>query len=429
MSSHLFCDLNKGSQGSAGTSDASSHDPTDYNIQTDDEDSSHETKQLYTSLVQRSPIWRPQAQPSTPTRPVYYTRYGMDYLKQSGSPFNPIRPRPWTYHLQTPTKASGASDGSSPAGSPLGQVKTPGTSGIATPIQAPESDIQSVPDLTHGLSGSSSSSSPPTPATPGSHYLGHHDLVAATPWADLRYHFRPMQNKMLAPNDDPFDSSRSSDEEDRLKNIDIIEKIQKGFSPNYKGNIRIPRNRSAEIAPEENCSVFVVGLPARLDTHELLSHVRGVGRVYATHINTPEPDRGHYTCAAKIIFFERAAAERFYLKCQLRGFIVRGHPARVLWNRIRTAEQQDYNWRVKSRVLIVSGPREFVNENALTAYFRTKFEFQVDAVITHTKGTDTALVEYRFGSYRCQAEAAKMALSREHGLLVKTWFGRDPCDN
>lgn len=82
----------------------------------------------------------------------------------------------------------------------------------------------------------------------------------------------------------------------------------KGFSPNYRGDPDLARNRSAAIPAEQNCSLFVVGLAPDVTTHELLSGIRGVGRVYATHINPPDPVRGHFGSAAKVVFFERAGA-------------------------------------------------------------------------------------------------------------------------
>ncbi|KAK1755883.1 hypothetical protein QBC47DRAFT_413616 [Echria macrotheca] len=249
--------------------------------------------------------------------------------------------------------------------------------------------------------------------------------------------------------------------------------ICNGFSPNYRGNPFLSRNQSAPIPPEKNCSLFITGLAPDLTTHALLASIRGAGRIYATHINGPEPDRGHDTCAAKVVFFERAAAERFYERHRLTGFVVvpeagtrPGYVGRVVWNRIRSAET-DAGGR-KSRVLLISGPPAFVNREALTLYFASKIQFQVDEVRTlrHaaavaaargvsvvvpsvsggsggntivTEGSgqqhgllpleDRALVEYRFGSYRCQAEAARMALSREFKELgVYCEFGHDPCD-
>ena len=34
-----------------------------------------------------------------------------------------------------------------------------------------------------------------------------------------------------------------------------------GFSPNYRGNINLASNRSANIPEDQNCSVFIQGLP------------------------------------------------------------------------------------------------------------------------------------------------------------------------
>ncbi|KAK3688344.1 hypothetical protein B0T22DRAFT_511739 [Podospora appendiculata] len=218
----------------------------------------------------------------------------------------------------------------------------------------------------------------------------------------------------------------------RVSQDQAFDLILKGFSANYRGNPDLDRNRSAEIAPDENCSLFIVGLDPRITTHELLASIRDVGRVYATHINPPEPDRGHLTCAAKVVFFERAAAERFYARFATTGLYIPSHPAspgRVTWNRVRTA-QYDAGGR-KTRVLLISGPAAFVNESTLRAYFSSKLQYQVDGVVRrgHDPARARALVEFRFGSFRCQAEAAWMALNREFkDLGVVVVFGRDPCD-
>ncbi|KAK3390817.1 hypothetical protein B0H63DRAFT_539275 [Podospora didyma] len=210
-----------------------------------------------------------------------------------------------------------------------------------------------------------------------------------------------------------------------------------GFSPNYKGNPLLDRNRSAPIPAEHNCSLFIIGLAPDLTTRDLIASIHNVGRVYATHINGPEPDKGHMTSAAKVIFFERAAAERFYNRHALSGFIIQNsqgpyYKGRVVWNRIRSAET-DVGGR-KSRVLLISGPPDFVNETVLRGYFSSKLTYQVEHVGTidydpAARGGPRRLIEFRFGSYRCQAEAARMALTREmadHGVICE--FGHDPCD-
>jgi hypothetical protein len=54
--------------------------------------------------------------------------------------------------------------------------------------------------------------------------------------------------------------------------------------------------------------------------------------------------------------------------------------------------------------------------------------FEIDAVREIRRVGDMMLLEYRFGSYRCQAESARMALLREQpvGLGIVEW-GEDPC--
>ncbi|KAI3395129.1 hypothetical protein diail_1744 [Diaporthe ilicicola] len=212
---------------------------------------------------------------------------------------------------------------------------------------------------------------------------------------------------------------------------DAPSKVALGFSPFYHGDPSLLRNQSARIPDELNCSLFLVNLPPNLTTHRLIAAIHAMGptgRIYATHINAPEPDRKHYGCAAKVIFFELAAARAFFQACEDKGFAVDGYPVRVMWNRIKTA-QQDHA-RSTTRVLLIGGPPEFVNPTTLTEYFCTKLQFQIDCIITHNdglKGDTDAVVEYRFGSFRCQAEAAKMALVREHPD-VRCFFHCDPCD-
>ncbi|KAL2153430.1 hypothetical protein VTH82DRAFT_4585 [Thermothelomyces myriococcoides] len=192
--------------------------------------------------------------------------------------------------------------------------------------------------------------------------------------------------------------------------------LLRGFSPNYRGDPDLARNQSATIPPEANCSLFLVGLAPDLTTHELLSGIRNVGRVYATHINPPDPERGHTHSAAKLIFFDRAGAERFFARYFSTGYSTPRNPhlrARVTWNRVRSAEA-DVNG-TRSRVLLISGPPDIVNQGFLFSYLATKMVYQVDEVLCHGQNEDGSrvLLEIRFGSFRCQAEAARMALMRE----------------
>lgn len=215
-----------------------------------------------------------------------------------------------------------------------------------------------------------------------------------------------------------------------LRNEDAVEKIRAGFSQNYRGDISVERNRSANIPDDMNCAVFITGLPPTIDVASLLGASRNTGRVFATVINTPMADAYRPTCAAKVVFFDRVGAERFYHQ-HGPGMRIPGYPnyvGRVVWNRVRSAPFEGPSYH--SRVLVITGPLQFVNPDSLTVYFRSKFIFDIDGIFDRGMTQDgRRIVEYRFGSYRCQAESAKMALSREwvaNGVEVK--FGRDPCD-
>ncbi|OIW31825.1 hypothetical protein CONLIGDRAFT_698119 [Coniochaeta ligniaria NRRL 30616] len=209
-----------------------------------------------------------------------------------------------------------------------------------------------------------------------------------------------------------------------------LQRIHAGFSPNYLGNIYLERNRSANIPANENCSLFLTGLSPAVTVSRLLATIRHIGRIYAVHINAPQPERGHDTCAAKISFFDRQAADLFYHHHAAPGIRIPGYPsfvARVVWNRVRTAAVNLPPYH--TRVLMISGPSHFVNPPSLLAYFQSKLDFDVDEILEHGSGNrGKSLIEFRFGSYRCQAESAKMALTREmsqHG--VEVWFAPDPC--
>lgn len=223
----------------------------------------------------------------------------------------------------------------------------------------------------------------------------------------------------------------------RLSDID---KMAAGFSPRYMGDILLRNNQSENIPDDQNCSLFIVNLPAQLTVHELLGAIHRLGptgRIYAVHINGPEPTRGHPGCAAKVVFFRRDVAHDFYARCAARwpqngpGLQVGDHMARVMWNRIRTSERPHLSQSNASRVLLIAGPPEDVNPRALTAFFASKLQFQTDRVLVHVEGgaegAEDAVVEYRFGSFRCQAQAARLALQRERPQ-VRCFFGADPLE-
>lgn len=213
-----------------------------------------------------------------------------------------------------------------------------------------------------------------------------------------------------------------------------VARIQRNFSPYYQGDIYLPANQSENIPDHLNCSLFIVNLPPSLTTHELLAAIHKLGpmgRIFALHINEPEVLRGHPGCAAKVVFFKREIALKFFTQCAMQGLRINNYNARVMWNRIKTSEKPHLANSDASRVLLIGGPPSIVNASTLTDFFNTKLEFQTDSIITHIQGSvgkEDAVVEYRFGSFRCQAQAAKMALSRELPH-IRCFFGKDPLES
>ncbi|KAI8315769.1 hypothetical protein K4K59_000704 [Colletotrichum sp. SAR11_240] len=209
-------------------------------------------------------------------------------------------------------------------------------------------------------------------------------------------------------------------------------KAMYGISPNYAGDPTIERNRSADIPDSENCALWITFLPPDVTHREILAEIRNMGRIWSVVISGPEPAKNHHTAAAKVVFFELGAAQKFYaMSCNpARRFKVRGHVTKVELNRIKTAQD---NRRNNSRVLRIKGRPDVVNKDALTAYFKQKITFEVDEVITIVMNEDMGDVEYRFGSFGNQAELAYLALQREYdvgGIQSPYWevqYGHDPC--
>ncbi|KAK4033035.1 hypothetical protein C8A01DRAFT_19961 [Parachaetomium inaequale] len=210
-----------------------------------------------------------------------------------------------------------------------------------------------------------------------------------------------------------------------------------GVSYNYRGDISNPKNLSADIPNDCNCSFWVRRLPPSTTVTSLLAAIRGTGRVYCTVITPPNPLRGFNTAAAKVVFFELAAARRFWDtygsggRFRIPFVVVGGRPAIVERNRTKVAES-DLPRHV-SRVVLVSGAEELLNVDEMLAEFAAKFSFEIDDIFVTTEYRPSAdgpqqvcTIEFRFGSFRCQAQSAYHMISGRPGLSVR--YGRDPCD-
>ncbi|KAI0419686.1 hypothetical protein F5X98DRAFT_384456 [Xylaria grammica] len=209
-----------------------------------------------------------------------------------------------------------------------------------------------------------------------------------------------------------------------------------GVSPNYMGDPYRVANQSANIPEHLNTSVWITNLPPDLTVKMLLDNVRGCGKVYATVVNGPEHNH-HITAASKLVFFDVAGCENL-LNQSLQGrFVVGGYVPRVRRNRIRTAAKPP---SPSSRVLHIEGPGCLVNESYLAALYRTaNITWQDEEVIVLSSTDRLTRLEWRFGSFRCQAESAWHLIERVKRMpdmppwLQQLWqrvtvhFGVDPC--
>ncbi|CAJ2506034.1 Uu.00g001640.m01.CDS01 [Anthostomella pinea] len=175
-----------------------------------------------------------------------------------------------------------------------------------------------------------------------------------------------------------------------------------GSPTNYKGDLSLPSNQSADIPDSQNVSVYIVNLPPYCNEHILLGAIRGIGKIFACNVNSP--DETHSTAAGKVVFWDRAATDRFLDKAARGQFQIGNYLPEVKMNRIRVAAQTPSN---KSRVLQIDGPRAIANQAYLERLFRAHFKYDLDEVVTVSQNRDNGRTCLRiyFASFRCQAAA------------------------
>ncbi|KAK8095771.1 hypothetical protein PG999_013793 [Apiospora kogelbergensis] len=180
------------------------------------------------------------------------------------------------------------------------------------------------------------------------------------------------------------------------------------FAETYSGNRMAYSNYSANIPDHLNCSVFMRGLPPTCSHSLLLSLIRGCGsRVWALHINRPDT-RNPHNCAAKLVFHKRCGVDWLFEQIRNGQFVVDGYRPNAVLNKIKSAPMPENDLRC--RVVCVSGPPSLVNLESLGSVFRRNFYYDMDQTLSVIDRPDYRLLEFRFGSARCQGENAIQAL-------------------
>jgi len=262
-------------------------------------------------------------------------------------------------------------------------------------------------------------------------------IANATPtWTTRSTAFAPMkmirQTSSLA-----IANGKTSGSLHVLSGNEIATRQLASFSPSYAGDTNCWRNQNLPVPDDMNTAIWITRLPQGVTYKELLGAVRNMGRIWSSHINRPEPHKGIYTAAAKLVFFEAVAAQRFLAYCHGPGLIIRRNRATACHNRNRKSEEQT-NPHVDtqhslppSRILVIAGPPFFVHPPALLNYFAARFYFDVEVIVPVVQGHTFSIYEWRFSSFSCQAEAAFMAINRDRFLGdagVTVAYGIDPCD-
>lgn len=196
-------------------------------------------------------------------------------------------------------------------------------------------------------------------------------------------------------------------------------------SSNYLGDITIPNNRSADIPENENCSLWIIGLPALVTHKTLLGAIRGVGKIFASVISPPNGN--HYTSAAKIVFFERSQAETLRMLILQGSFYVMGRQITdVRWNNIKSAR---FPRSEQSRAIRITGAENLMDFDFFELFFKCRFTYELDCRGRVPCGIPGKVShEWRFGSLRCQAASAKTAIERELSDTYDVEWVRDPCE-
>lgn len=201
-------------------------------------------------------------------------------------------------------------------------------------------------------------------------------------------------------------------------------------SPAYQGDPTLPGNRCAPISDEQNCRLWITGLPANCTVHQLLSRIKGVGPVYACHVNAPilSGPKKCSTAAASLTFFTADAATRFLNESKKKPFTVDGCETSITRHRIKT-ESVPVNGR--SRVLLIVGDPDVVRIETLASIFSEAWHirFDTDYVLftpSEQEGGRNKIV-WAFGSFRAQAQVIFTNINRYFEGRAFALYQSDPC--
>jgi len=197
-----------------------------------------------------------------------------------------------------------------------------------------------------------------------------------------------------------FKPSRASKNVERSWTQDSINRVvQAGvqFNQNFKSDVSEFWLRNQSCPEHFNCAVRIENISSDATMKEIFDMFRE-GKVFSFSISPPKPGR-FVTCAARLVFTTRAAAQAFISKTQIfPGISLRGHRWRVWWNRDRCCPVQ-LEEQHQSRVLQMSGPVSIMSAEGMENLFRKSgIKFQLVDLREWSVDEEQMIAELSFSS-------------------------------
>lgn len=212
----------------------------------------------------------------------------------------------------------------------------------------------------------------------------------------------------------------------------VIKALSAGIdlrSSNYQGDITDSYVVNAILPNEFNCALRICGIPAEAETKEIFNVFQG--KVFAFSKQLPVP--GCYdTCACRVAFTTRDAAERMMDRINLKGVFIRGYRLRAMWNR-DASPPRPYSERHQSRVIRITGPRRNFTADGIEDFFRQTIKFDLVGRREWIFAGEGRTVELSFDSIRGQSRAAMKCFKEfirgtVYNDQFSIFFAPDPCE-
>jgi hypothetical protein len=203
------------------------------------------------------------------------------------------------------------------------------------------------------------------------------------------------------------------------------------LNPNYLSEVT-PTVIAQRYTPwNENCAIRIEDIPASATLREVFATIQE-GKVFQFVYIPPNPSKGHYDAAARLVFATRKAAENFVSRStSLPGIFVKNQRLYIIWNRDRSPGLAPNN-QGQSRVIRIVGPKHAFSMKMVEDFLHQNVKFDlVDRYeeVRHHKRT----VELHFQSILGQSRSAMRCISEffeDNGMrgLYNAFFAGDPCD-